>query len=412
MRNELTRRRFGLRLLGSAAGVVSAGRMAEACDVDFSLVIVPDTQYMAFGCGGALANTMQWIVDNRHADQGGVFTTNIKAVIGVGDLADTASAPEYLNGTAAYQKLDQAGIPWINPLGNHDFTGPTTDHLKTGIGYQPGGFFAADQRQTQGAWSDSSAWGGSYDHLNYWVKLDVGSRKLILFAIEFQPRAAVLNWAKTIHDRHPGYECIVSTHSFLDNNGALSIFSGEPGTGTNDNNQAGFSTNQSVSDANANSGWSIWNHYLNRWPRLTLVVCGHQYWEPYDPATSWHFQQVPFASASLARQTVQAVFCNYQQMDLPDAAYAGVPGVPTGVYCGGLGASRNYRIGHLMILQFRPAIGKLEGYALSTNSRLWEMTRANKNAAPFSKPQLLFSVGYTGVPGRVPPGIAASCRVQ
>ena len=410
MGKDISRRRFGLGLLRTAAGL-AAGRLSEACDSDFSLVIVPDTQYMAFGCGTALANTIQWIVDNRRTDQGGVFTTNIKAVIGVGDLADTASAPEYLNGATAYQKLDQAGIPWVNPLGNHDFAGPTTDHLKTGSGYQPGGFFAADQRQALGAWSGSSQWGGSYDHLNYWVKLDVGSRKIILFAIEFQPRASVLNWARTIHDRHPGYECIVSTHSFLDNNGLLSIFSGEPGSGTNDNNQAGFSTNQSVSDANANSGWSIWNHYLNRWPRLTLVVCGHQFWEPYDTSpNSWHFQQVPFTSSSPARQTVQAVFCNYQQMDLPDSSYAGVPGVPSGAYCGSLGASRNYRIGHLMILQFRPAAGRLDAYALSTNSRLWEMTRANKNATPFARPQLLFSVDYPGVPGRAEPG--QTCAVK
>ena len=407
MSTGISRRHFGLNML-QAAGIVSTAGIAHACDTDFTIVVVPDSQYMAFGCGAALANTIQWIVDNRHRDQGGVFSTDMKAVIGVGDLADTASAPEYLNGAAAYQKLDQAGIPWINPLGNHDFIGPTANHLKTGAGYQPGGFFAGDQRLALGPWTGSSQWGGSYDHLNYWVKIQAGSRKLILFAIEFQPRAAVLNWARTIHDRHPDFECIVSTHSFLDNNGALSIFSGEPGTGVNDNNQPGFSTNQSVSDANANSGWSIWNNYLNRWSRLTLVVCGHQYWEPYDPPTSWHFQQTPLASASPARQTVQAVFCNYQQMDLPDAAYAGVPGVPTGAYCGSLGSSRNYRIGHLMLLQFRPVIGKLEGYALSTNSGLWEMTRANRNAAPSARPQLLFSVDYRGLPGREPAGI---CRV-
>ena len=43
--------------------------------------MIPDTQYVALGCSGAFSNMMTWIVNNQAADQGGVFTTNIKAVI-------------------------------------------------------------------------------------------------------------------------------------------------------------------------------------------------------------------------------------------------------------------------------------------------------------------------------------------
>ena len=56
---------------------------------------------MALGCSGTFSNMMTWIVNNQAADQGGVFTTNIKAVIGVGDCTHLTSSGEFAHGATA-----------------------------------------------------------------------------------------------------------------------------------------------------------------------------------------------------------------------------------------------------------------------------------------------------------------------
>ena len=403
-RHKLTRRQFGLSLAAAAMGT----RVLSAADADYTVVVVPDTQYMAYSCGQAFNNTTQWIVNNLNASQGGMFTTNIKAVIGVGDCAHTSSAAEFNIAKTAYQKLDSAGVTWVNPPGNHDYVNPTDPATARGAGlgsgYKSGGYFAADQRQAIGAYGTlatgggSSAWGGSYDSANYYVTLVVGSRKLIIFSVEYLPRAAVLTWAKGVHDANPGYECIVTTHSFLADTGVLSCFTSETNGGyANDNLAYGLSTSQLTSDANANSGIGMWNSYLNVWDRLTLVLNGHFFWNSWHGMNSWHHRQVPFTSASSRAQTVQSIFCNWQEFDgAGDSDYASFTGNPatTNASCTTLGST--YRIGHLMLLQFRPSIGKMEGYALSTNTGLWEPTLANPNTLT-STPQLLFSVDYPGV---------------
>src|SRR5512140_2356612 len=132
---RFTRRQFGFTILRTAGASLAAGRIAHAADPDFTLAVIPDTQYLAYQCSAAFTNMMTWIVNNRAADQGGVFNTNIKAVIGVGDCTHNNSAGECTNGQTAYTRLDRAGIPWVNPPGNHDY-GNGTDRRQIGAGYQ------------------------------------------------------------------------------------------------------------------------------------------------------------------------------------------------------------------------------------------------------------------------------------
>ena len=138
------------------------------------------------------------MANNLNATQGEVFTTNIKAVIGVGDCSHTSSTGEFSNAKAAYRKLDAAGVTWVNPPGNHDYVNPTdpatTRAAGLGSGYKPGGYFAADQRQALGRYGalatggGSSAWGGSYDSANYYIRLRVGTREILIFSVEYLPR--------------------------------------------------------------------------------------------------------------------------------------------------------------------------------------------------------------------------------
>ena len=416
-RRKLTRRQFGCTIIRAAGASLAAGSVAYAADPDFTLAVIPDTQYLAYQCPTAFTNMMTWVVNNRAADQGGVFTTDVKAVIGVGDCSHNNSAGEFTNGQTAYSRLDRAGIPWVNPPGNHDY-GNGADRAQIGSGYRdPSGYFGSARRQALGAYGilpgggGASEWGDAYDNANYYIRLNVGSRSLLIFSIEHIPRQVVLEWAKGVADAHPDHEAIVTTHSFLTDTNEFGTFSEEPGNHvyTNDNRGQGLVTNQGASDARFNSGYAVWNSYLKYWSNLSLVVCGHWIYQAWHTSkegasNSWFLQQRAIRSSGPRGHAVQAIFANWQEVDA--GTYSALPGGGgnrgPGVYCSAFPANAaGARIAHVMLLHFRPSSGKLDGYALSTNTGLWEPTQANRAMAPTSSPQLLFSLDHTGAPPKL-----------
>ena len=413
-RREITRRKFGFTILRAAGAGLAAGQIARASDPDFTLAVIPDTQYLAYQCGSAFTKLTTWIANNRAADQGGVFATNIQAVIGVGDCTHTTSSAEFTVGARAYGVLDAAGIPWVNPPGNHDYVttgGVNTDRASLGVGYGINGYFGATSRQTAytGGTYGLGAWVDAYDTANYAISYAVGSRRLLVFSVEFLPRVAVIAWAKGLHDSHPGHECIISTHSFISDVGNFMHFSAEAANLGDDNDSSNYGLNPTITASNSafQSGYSAWNNYLNLWSNLTLVLSGHSIYQSWHAAGSWLMQQVPLVSSSPRAQTVQGIFNNWQEADAGN--YSGVlPGgggnVGPGTYCAVVPeGSSGARIAHVMLLHFRPSAGKLDGYAVSTNTGLWEQSYANRTTAPASTPQLLFSVDYPGVPERLLP---------
>src|SRR3954451_4769472 len=82
----MTRRRFGAILKATALTGATIG-CARSSDPDFSLVVVPDPQFMAVGCSGPLyKGLMNWILKNQSS--AGSLPLNIKAVVGVGDCVN------------------------------------------------------------------------------------------------------------------------------------------------------------------------------------------------------------------------------------------------------------------------------------------------------------------------------------
>src|ERR1044071_4585293 len=76
-RRKMTRRKFGFGLAAAAAG----STLLQAADPDYTIVVLPDTQYLNFYCPSGLRfdRMIQWIVDNQSANQGGVFTMNVRS---------------------------------------------------------------------------------------------------------------------------------------------------------------------------------------------------------------------------------------------------------------------------------------------------------------------------------------------
>src|SRR4051812_17033684 len=82
---------------------------------DFSVIVMPDTQNYSQYYPQIFAAQTQWIVAQRDA-------LNIQLVIGVGDIVnDGSSDAQWQNADAAVKTLDQAGIPYVMAIGNHDY---------------------------------------------------------------------------------------------------------------------------------------------------------------------------------------------------------------------------------------------------------------------------------------------------
>jgi hypothetical protein len=111
------------RFLGLVLALMVAG--AEAAAPDFTIVVLPDTQYYSKGYPQILQAQVQWIIDNR-------VNLNIVYVAHVGDVVDSSRLkPQWKNAANALLRLEDAkltgmrdGIPFGMVPGNHDHAGP------------------------------------------------------------------------------------------------------------------------------------------------------------------------------------------------------------------------------------------------------------------------------------------------
>ena len=143
---------------------------------DFSIVVIPDPQGYASTYPYIYTNMMQWIVNSKS-------NLNVQCVIGVGDVVDSYNIPaQWQVATQAWGLLQGAGIPFVCPPGNHDYTGGTT--LVDFNTWFPLSMYS------------SLPWfGGAYStgSENMYIKLDIGNRKFIVFGIEWGAANGVLD---------------------------------------------------------------------------------------------------------------------------------------------------------------------------------------------------------------------------
>src|SRR5688572_31714205 len=88
---------------------------AHAQTDDFTIVVLPDTQHYSKVYPHIFRAQTEWIARSASAE-------NIQLVVGVGDIVDDGSdVAQWQNADAAVTVLDRAGIPYVLPLGNHDY---------------------------------------------------------------------------------------------------------------------------------------------------------------------------------------------------------------------------------------------------------------------------------------------------
>ncbi len=290
-------RRLKQALLLGAFFTFGFSALAQVTAPDFSVVVLPDTQFYSESHPAIFTAQTQWIVNNS-ADY------NIQFVLGEGDIVNVADTPaQWQNADAAVKLLDNAKIPYVLPLGNHDY-----DHFNPSArGTTAFNTYFGPSRYAQYSWYMGGFPGGTND--NFYAEFTVNGKQYLILALEFLPRPASLDWAKTVLDANPDKEIIVVTHSFL--------FTDSTRADQCNNNDNGATGN--------NQGEDVWQNLLINYPNLSLVLNGHFV----------GINASRRADLGLQQNLVNEIFANYQ-----------------GLTNGGNGWMR--------ILTFRPSLNRID----------------------------------------------------
>jgi hypothetical protein len=209
---------------------------------DFTIVVLPDTQFYSASYPNIAAAQADWIVANRKK-------LNIVYVAHLGDITDKGDEkPEqWVNAADALYRLEDpaatglpSGIPYGVVPGNHDHVGGASQFNK---------YFGADH------FSGRSYYGGHYgkDNNSHFDLFTAGGLDFIVLYIDFNydklDYPPIDAWADAVLKAHAGRRAIVVSHDLLAVNGSF-----DP------------------------RGQAIYDK-LKSHPNLFLMLCGHNHGE-------------------------------------------------------------------------------------------------------------------------------------
>jgi len=232
-------------VFSSLLAVFATAQVGEVDAEEFSLIVLPDTQYYSLYFPEVFLSQTKWIAASKESQ-------NIKFVLGVGDITHNDTKEEWQHADAALQYLDGV-VPYTLALGNHDMpdnaSNRDTSHFNA--------TFPLERLQM------NPGWGGRLgdDSDNHWRTFTAAGRDFLVLTVEFGPTDEILEWANGIVATHPQHHVIVTTHCYMncDNTRVGNEDGGRP-------------QNYPVG---GNDGQAIWHHFIRKHANIFLVVSGH-----------------------------------------------------------------------------------------------------------------------------------------
>lgn len=198
---------------------------------NFTIIVLPDTQYYSESYPGIFDSQTQWIVDN-------IGTMNIVFVTHLGDIVDEwYDLAQWENANRSLSTLD-GNVPWGVLPGNHDGVSSEQTNFEEYFGYD--------------RFSSNSWYGGAYqnNNKNNYQLFSAGGDDYLILHLQYDPSDAVLAWASNIIDNYPTRRVIVSTHDYINW--------------------------WWLSDFRSNIGERIWQKLVKpHADQIFLVLCGH-----------------------------------------------------------------------------------------------------------------------------------------
>lgn len=228
------------------AVVLLLASISAAQSGDFTIIALPDTQNESQFSPAALTAQTEWIQDNRDA-------LNIQMVLGEGDIVNDFSDPaQQQSSDTAFKILDNAGIPYMLAIGNHDYDNenPKGGRLVNGFNRFFGPARYAGRDYYRGNFPAGS-------NENFYGVVNIGGQDFLFLILEFMPRAESVAWAESVLQANPDKQVIVVTHSFLNVDGtrvdSCDTEDMPPGNSTGDDL------------------WAV----LRKYPNVSMVLNGH-----------------------------------------------------------------------------------------------------------------------------------------
>ncbi|MFS8616701.1 MAG: metallophosphoesterase [Solitalea sp.] len=192
----------------------------------WSMILLPDPQtYSKFGRNQGIFELMTaWIRENAK-------TLNIRLVLCTGDLVEQnyILTPDSVNGnqtskeqweavSRGFSRLDGV-VPYILATGNHDYGYKSAENRYS----QFGTYFPPDRNPLTEAllveMAPNAAGVKTLENACYELDPwgDGSHPKFLVFSLEFNPRQAVVDWAREVVARpeYQGHTAVVLTHSYL-----------------------------------------------------------------------------------------------------------------------------------------------------------------------------------------------------
>jgi hypothetical protein len=173
-------------------------------DGAWSIVLLPDTQIYSQNYPGIFFSQTSWIRDN-------IRKRNIRFVIGLGDITNVNSIPEWKVARSAMDII-HGQVPYALATGNHDY-GPSGNastrdtHMSEYFPYS--------------RLAEVSTLGGSKvpnNTENTYHLFEAGGVKWIILCLEWAPRNDAIAWANSILDLYPDRKAILVSHAIVNNN--------------------------------------------------------------------------------------------------------------------------------------------------------------------------------------------------
>jgi hypothetical protein len=216
---------------------------------DFTVIALPDTQNYSQYYPQVFYSQTDWIVRNKTA-------LNIKFVVGLGDIVNNGSSlTQQQNADAAVRTLDQANIPYLLALGNHDYKSAspkTRDATMFNRYFGPSRY--ADESWYRGNFPEGS-------NENFYGVFTINNTKYLVMALEYYPRNSALSWASSIISANPDKQVLIILHSFLLGNRRVGLCD----SGNAENYGIGFD----------NDGQEMWSKLMSKHPNIFMVLNGH-----------------------------------------------------------------------------------------------------------------------------------------
>src|ERR1051326_6962087 len=317
---------------------------AQTTAPDFSIIVLPDTQYYAQSYPQTFDSQTQWIVNN-------ISALNIKAVIGVGDIVNGGGVASQWQAASNSVSKREGKVPYFMAIGNHDYDKddpPNRTASTTNFNHYFGPARYANSY---------SGWLGSYpsgSNENFYASVTINGKRYLIVLLEFYPRASALQWAAGVIQANPGAEVILAMHGY----------------GFYDNLRVAPSENYDAEYYNMgkdNDGEEMWTNLVSKYPNISMVLSGHIV-KAAGQMSAGHETQ-----AGTYGNTVNEIMADYQAM-------------------------ANGGNGYLRILKFSPSQNTIQVSTYSTTLKTYMTDSANAFTVPW---HTISSTGNGSITGRV-----------